>query len=104
QGDALREFTGQAGDRLRENSARAEEWLGSLASAAGRIGDALESVRRNGDEATALQAEWRATVDMFHSGLGGLLDRLQSLASYAQGQEALLLRMAETIRSFEERS
>jgi hypothetical protein len=104
QGDSLREFSGQAGDKLRDNAARAEEWLGSLASAAGRIGEALESVRRNGDEAAALQAEWRATVDMFHTGLGGLLDRLQSLASYAQGQEALLRRMDETIRSFEERS
>ncbi len=104
QGDALREFSGQAGERLRENAARAEEWLGSLSSAAGRIGEALEAVRKGGDEAAALQAEWRATVDMFHAGLGGLLDRLQSLASYAQGQEALLLRMDETIRSFEERS
>ena len=89
---------------MRENAARAEEWLGSLSSAAGRIGEALEAVRKGGDEAAALQAEWRATVDMFHAGLGGLLDRLQSLASYAQGQEALLLRMDETIRSFEERS
>jgi hypothetical protein len=104
QGDALREFSGQAGDKLRENSARAEEWLGSLSTAAGRIGEALDSVRRGGDESAALQAEWRATVDMFHSGLGGLLDRLQSLATYAQGQEALLRRMDETIRSFEERS
>ena len=104
QGDALREFSGQAGDRLRDSASRAEEWLGSLSTAAGRIGEALESVRRNGDEAAALQAEWRATVDMFHTGLGGLLDRLQSLATYAQGQEALLRRMDETIRSFEERS
>lgn len=103
-GDALREFSGQAGERLRENAARAEEWLGNLSSAAERIGEALEAVRRGGEESAALQAEWRATVEMFHTGLGGLLDRLQSLAAYAQGQEALLLRMDETIRSFEERS
>lgn len=104
QGEALRGFSGLADDRLRENAARAEEWLGSLSTAAGRIGEALESVRRGGDESAALQAEWRATVEMFHTGLGGLLDRLQSLATYAQGQEALLRRMDETIRSFEERS
>jgi hypothetical protein len=98
----------EAGTRLQANSAQAEEWLRSLSAAAGSIGEALEGMRRGGEESAAAQsanqAEWRATVEMFHQGMGGLLDRLHALGSYTQGQEALLGRMEETIRAFEERS
>ena len=97
-----------ASARLGEASARAEEWLGKLSEAASSIGEAAEAMRRGGEEAavhqSAGQAEWRATVEMFHQGMGGLLDRLQSLGSFTQGQTALLERMDEVIRSFEERS
>ncbi len=94
--------------RLGATSAQAEEWLRNLSAAAGTIGEAIEGMRRSGEETSvqqaAGQAEWRATVEMFHQGMGGLLDRLQALGSYAQAQEALLKRMDETIRAFEERS
>jgi hypothetical protein len=98
----------EADAKLSATSAQAEEWLRNLSTAAGTIGEALESMRRSGDESAvqqaAGQAEWRATVEMFHQGMGGLLDRLQALGSYTQGQAALLERMEEVIRSFEERS
>jgi len=98
----------EAESKLGATSAQAEEWLRNLSAAAATIGEALEAMRRGSEEATAHQeagqAEWRATVEMFHQGMGGLLDRLQSLGSYTQGQAALLERMEEVIRSFEERS
>lgn len=98
----------EADAKLGATSAQAEEWLRSLSSAAGAIGEALEGMRRSSEETAvqqaAGQAEWRATVEMFHQGMGGLLDRLQALGSYTQGQAALLERMEEVIRSFEERS
>jgi hypothetical protein len=98
----------EAESRLRASAGQAEEWLRSLSGAAGAIGEALEAMRRGGEDSAgnqaALQAEWRATVEMFHQGMGGVLDRLQALGSYAQGQEALLQRMDETIRAFEARS
>jgi hypothetical protein len=98
----------EAGARLSATSGQAEEWLRNLSAAAASIGEALEGMRRSGEDAAgnqaALQAEWRATVEMFHQGMGGVLDRLQALGSYTQGQEALLKRMDDTIRAFEERS
>lgn len=98
----------EADTKLGATSAQAEEWLRNLSAAAGTIGEALEGMRRSSEETAAQQAagqaEWRATVEMFHQGMGGLLDRLQALGSYTQGQAALLERMEEVIRSFEERS
>jgi hypothetical protein len=98
----------QSSSQLGTTSTQAEEWLRNLSAAAGTIGEALEGMRRGGEETAAQQAagqaEWRATVEMFHQGMGGLLDRLQALGSYTQGQAALLERMEEVIRSFEERS
>lgn len=104
----VQRVSGEADTRLEATSGQAEEWLRSLSSAAGAISEALEAMRRTGEETAvqqaAGQAEWRATVEMFHQGMGGVLDRLQSLGSYTEGQAALLERMEEVIRSFEERS
>lgn len=65
---------------------------------------ALEVARKGGEETAAQQAAWRETVETFHAGLGGALDRLQALTSFAQGQEALLQKMEAAIRAFEQRS
>jgi len=98
----------EAQARLGATSAQAEEWLRNLSASTTTMGEALDAMRRGGEEAAAQQAagqaEWRATVEMFHQGMGGLLDRLQALGSYTQAQAALLERMEEVIRSFEERS
>jgi hypothetical protein len=103
-GDTVKTVSEEAGSRLRENADQAAQWLESLSGAAGKIEAALQGMRAGGEESAAQQAEWRATVDMFHQGLGGVLDRLQSLATYSQGQEALLHKMEAAIRAFEERS
>jgi hypothetical protein len=102
--ERVRASAGQAEERLRANADQAATWLESLSGAAGKIEEALEGLRRGGEESASQQAEWRATVDMFHQGIGGVLDRLQSLASFSQGQEALLHKMEAAIRAFEERS
>src|SRR5690606_9079202 len=105
---SLQRVSSEADAKLGATSAQAEEWLRNLSAAAGTIGEALEGMRRSSEETAAQQAagqaEWRATVEMFHQGMGGLLDRLQALGSYTQAQAALLERMEEVIRSFEERS
>lgn len=103
-GEAVKTVSEEAGSRLRENADQAAVWLETLSGAAGKIEAALQGLRQGGEESAAQQAEWRATVDMFHQGLGGVLDRLQSLATYTQGQEALLHKMEAAIRAFEERS
>jgi hypothetical protein len=98
----------EADSKMGTTAAQAEEWLRNLSAAAGTIGEALEGMRRSSEDTAvqqaAGQAEWRATVEMFHQGMGGVLDRLQALGSYTQGQAALLERMEDVIRSFEERS
>jgi hypothetical protein len=103
-GDAVKSLGAEAETRLRASADQAAQWLESLSGAAGKIEAALQGLRQGGEDSAAAQAEWRATVDMFHQGLGGVLDRLQSLATYSQGQEALLHKMEAAIRAFEERS
>jgi hypothetical protein len=103
-GEAVKTVSAEAESSLRANADQAAVWLESLSGAAGKIEAALQGLRQGGDDSAAAQAEWRATVDMFHQGLGGVLDRLQSLATYSQGQEALLHKMEAAIRAFEERS
>lgn len=106
--ETMQRVSSEADARLGATSGQAEEWLRNLSSAAGAISEALDAMRRSGEESAvqqaAGQAEWRATVEMFHQGMGGVLDRLQALGSYTEGQAALLERMEEVIRSFEERS
>ncbi len=102
--EAVKSVSSDAEATLRGNAEQAAVWLESLAGAAGKIDAALQGLAKGGEESAAQQAEWRATVDMFHQGLGGVLDRLQSLASYSQGQEALLHKMEAAIRAFEDRS
>lgn len=106
--DTMQRVSSEADARLGATSEQAAEWLRNLSSAAGAIGEALEAMRRSSEESAlqqaAGQAEWRATVEMFHQGMGGVLDRLQALGSYTEGQAALLERMEDVIRSFEERS
>jgi hypothetical protein len=102
--EAVKSVSAEAESSLRANADQAATWLESLSGAAGKIEAALQGMRQGGEESAAQQAEWRATVDMFHQGLGGVLDRLQSLASFTQGQEALLHKMEAAIRAFEDRS
>ncbi len=103
-GKAVEGVSSEAAAHLQASADQAGEWLGKLSAAAGEIGNALDAMRKGGEESAAQQVAWRETVEGFREGIGGVLDRLQSLGSFAQGQEALLHKMEQTIRAFEERS
>ena len=102
--ESLTAMSAEAAQRLRDSAAQAEASLQKLSDAAGKMHDAAQDARRMGEDSSAHQAGLKAAVEMLNQGLTGVLDRLQSFASLAQGQEALLEKMEAAIRRFEERS
>ncbi len=102
--ESLQAMSAEASDRLRGSAEQAETWLQSLARAAEKMREAAQDSHRAGEENSATQSGFRTAVETLNQGLGGMLDRLQSFALLAQGQEALLAKMEATVRRFEERS
>jgi hypothetical protein len=93
-----------ASEGIRDSAAQAETWLKNLSEGANRMQAVAQEARRMAEDSSANQAGLKAVVEMLNQSLTGVLDRLQSFASLAQGQEALLEKMEATLRRFEERS
>jgi hypothetical protein len=102
--ESLQAISSHASDSLRGSAEQAQVWLQSLVHAAEKMQEAAQGAHRTGEESTATQSGFKSSVDVLNQGLTGMLDRLQSFASLAQGQEALLEKMEATIRRFEERA
>ena len=102
--ESLNVVSAAAAEKIRSSADQAGAWLESLSQAATTMQAAAQEARSLGEESAASQSGFKAAVEILNHSLTGMMDRMQSLASLTQGQEALLEKMESTVRRFEDRS
>jgi len=102
--ESLNSMSVETSDKVRAAASEAGTWLQSLSEAAEKMQAAAKDAGRVGEESSATQSGFKTSVETLNQGLTGMLEKLQSFASLAQGHEALLEKMEATLRRFEERS
>ncbi len=100
----LKAMSSEASDRMRNSADQAQGWLEALSKAAASLQQASQGAQNMSEASSANQAGMKAVVETLNQSLTGVMDRLQSFAALAQGQQALLEKMETTVRRFEERS